>query len=302
MSIAERIRKARKLARMSQKKLGSAIGVTPQQVQLYEYGKNSPGADKVARLATGLQVTTDWLLTGRGPMKHSAPLPLQVRPGDLPDPSTINRAVVLHRLLVKLGTLNLGDQAVMEALVNRLLPGSVLAGVEAAEEEWLNTNPPSRDGPPVLDRIRRLWIDPLPLSTRHGAAGDQSHDVYDGDAEPGQVMRVPAEDLGAVIVRGDSAEPFARDGQAVLVDLTSPEVRVGDLCLVVSPADTVHLKRKKGSRHYESINPEHKDFICDANAEYKVVGVLTVHEIHDTVETSKDSAAPSVSSSKRRKK
>jgi transcriptional regulator with XRE-family HTH domain len=54
--VGEQIRKRRTMLNMSQAKLGDAVGVTFQQVQKYEKGKNRVGASRLQQIANVLQV------------------------------------------------------------------------------------------------------------------------------------------------------------------------------------------------------------------------------------------------------
>jgi transcriptional regulator with XRE-family HTH domain len=62
--VGERIRLLRKRRKMSQSDLGQAIGVTFQQIQKYENGKNRVGASRLHLVATALTVTITELFDG----------------------------------------------------------------------------------------------------------------------------------------------------------------------------------------------------------------------------------------------
>jgi transcriptional regulator with XRE-family HTH domain len=62
--VGARIRILRKRRKMSQEDLGKAIGVTFQQVQKYENGKNRVGASRLHRVATVLNVPIAELFDG----------------------------------------------------------------------------------------------------------------------------------------------------------------------------------------------------------------------------------------------
>ena len=51
MTIGQRIKKLRKSKGFTQSQLGDAIGVTFQQVQKYESGKNHPSIDRIKAIA-----------------------------------------------------------------------------------------------------------------------------------------------------------------------------------------------------------------------------------------------------------
>ncbi|GAU08109.1 helix-turn-helix domain-containing protein [Desulfoplanes formicivorans] len=63
-SFAFRLRKARESIGITQKELAKKIGVVPNSVQNYE-GGTFPKGDVVAKIAEALNVSTDWLLSGK---------------------------------------------------------------------------------------------------------------------------------------------------------------------------------------------------------------------------------------------
>src|ERR1700729_1478607 len=63
-AVGARIRLLRKRRKMSQEELGKAIGVTFQQVQKYENGKNRVGASRLHMVATALNVPIGELFDG----------------------------------------------------------------------------------------------------------------------------------------------------------------------------------------------------------------------------------------------
>jgi transcriptional regulator with XRE-family HTH domain len=64
--VGARIRLLRKRRKMSQEQLGKAIGVTFQQIQKYENGKNRVGASRLHRVAIALDVPITELFDGSG--------------------------------------------------------------------------------------------------------------------------------------------------------------------------------------------------------------------------------------------
>jgi transcriptional regulator with XRE-family HTH domain len=57
VQVGQRIRVQRQAIGMSQTKLADALGVTFQQVQKYERGKNRVGAGRLTKIASVLQVS-----------------------------------------------------------------------------------------------------------------------------------------------------------------------------------------------------------------------------------------------------
>jgi phage repressor protein C with HTH and peptisase S24 domain len=68
MSIGNRVRQARKDAKMTQGELASKAGIKQSTISDLELGK-SQGSTSVASIATALGVSPLWLETGRGPMR-----------------------------------------------------------------------------------------------------------------------------------------------------------------------------------------------------------------------------------------
>jgi len=81
MDLAERLRKARRVAGMSQQELARALGVTRSAVSNWEsVNPAHPASANMALLANALQVSFEWIATGRGEMRppraaHAAPAP-----------------------------------------------------------------------------------------------------------------------------------------------------------------------------------------------------------------------------------
>jgi len=59
---SNRLKDARLKAQHTQESLGEILGTDPRQIWRWESGKTVPNGDDVARLATALGVSTDYLL------------------------------------------------------------------------------------------------------------------------------------------------------------------------------------------------------------------------------------------------
>jgi transcriptional regulator with XRE-family HTH domain len=59
---AERLIQRRKELKLTQTKLAAAVGLDQRQISSYENALHVPAADTVARLATALDTSADWLL------------------------------------------------------------------------------------------------------------------------------------------------------------------------------------------------------------------------------------------------
>ena len=62
--VGNRVRMRRMMLEMSQTKLGDALGLTFQQVQKYEKGKNRIGASRLQHISHILQVPVDFFFDG----------------------------------------------------------------------------------------------------------------------------------------------------------------------------------------------------------------------------------------------
>lgn len=59
---SERLRKIRKLKKMTQKQVAEGSGLSENQYQFYEYGKQEPGIGIFAKICECLNVSADYLL------------------------------------------------------------------------------------------------------------------------------------------------------------------------------------------------------------------------------------------------
>ncbi len=64
LKIAEKIRRQRIASSVSQQELADAIGVTFQQIQKYEYGKNRVASNNLLRIADALEVPVGYFFEG----------------------------------------------------------------------------------------------------------------------------------------------------------------------------------------------------------------------------------------------
>lgn len=68
---------------MEQKKFASLVGVSPQKVSEWKSGKAKSYTKRIPQIAEALGTTTEYLLTGNGPKKKTAP-------AGVPDSDTIS--------------------------------------------------------------------------------------------------------------------------------------------------------------------------------------------------------------------
>lgn len=72
MGIGIRIKKARKLRKMSQEELAALVGVKQPSVSEWEREISNPTMDSLAMVASIMKVRLDWLGKGEGEMEESA--------------------------------------------------------------------------------------------------------------------------------------------------------------------------------------------------------------------------------------
>lgn len=88
MELAQRIRRARRIAGLSQQALAEAVGVTRSAVGNWEAAAGvRPASDRLALLACALHVNFEWLATGRGTMQL---------PAGLDDPPAVEGLLVVE--------------------------------------------------------------------------------------------------------------------------------------------------------------------------------------------------------------
>jgi len=71
--LADRIRRARRSARLSQSGLAARVGVTSSAAAQWEHPDGTkPGLSRLQSIATATAVNFEWLATGRGPQLRGA--------------------------------------------------------------------------------------------------------------------------------------------------------------------------------------------------------------------------------------
>jgi transcriptional regulator with XRE-family HTH domain len=66
VKFGNRLKKARKEKKLTQKQLAESIGINQKQYQHWERGRAEPSFDKVKRLSYVLEINVEWLLYGNG--------------------------------------------------------------------------------------------------------------------------------------------------------------------------------------------------------------------------------------------
>ena len=65
MTLGQRIRMRRETLKLTQQELAEALGLTPQHISAIEQEKRAPSLPALAKLATELGVTVDYLVVGQ---------------------------------------------------------------------------------------------------------------------------------------------------------------------------------------------------------------------------------------------
>jgi len=65
MTLGKRIRMRRETLELTQQELAEALGLTPQHISAIEQEKRAPSLPTLAKLATELGVTVDYLVVGK---------------------------------------------------------------------------------------------------------------------------------------------------------------------------------------------------------------------------------------------
>ena len=65
MTLGQRIRMRRETLKLTQQELAEALGLTPQHISAIEQEKRAPSLPTLAKLATELGVTVDYLVVGK---------------------------------------------------------------------------------------------------------------------------------------------------------------------------------------------------------------------------------------------
>lgn len=73
-ALGSRIRRARRLASLSQAQLAAKVGVQRSAVTHWESGDTAPTCDRLAMVAIACDVHFEWLATGRGAVAYQHPL------------------------------------------------------------------------------------------------------------------------------------------------------------------------------------------------------------------------------------
>jgi transcriptional regulator with XRE-family HTH domain len=91
--VGQRIKLLRKLSKMSQAKLGDAVGMTFQQIQKYEHGTNRVGASRLFELSQILDVSISYFFDDMPPEIAGEPkaVAANIDAFDLPEAKEIAR-------------------------------------------------------------------------------------------------------------------------------------------------------------------------------------------------------------------
>ncbi|MBK9080991.1 MAG: helix-turn-helix transcriptional regulator [Rhizobiales bacterium] len=102
--VGERIRARRVELKLTQSALAKAIGVTFQQVQKYENGKNRIGAGSLGPIAEFLGVSTSYLLGEAGADGQPGFAEAGQAGYEASDPAVAREAMALHRAFLRIAS------------------------------------------------------------------------------------------------------------------------------------------------------------------------------------------------------
>ena len=79
MTLAERLKKIRKVAKLRQSEFGAAIGLEQKTVSDYETGRTAPGTARLYLIAERFNVNPEWLINGTGEQYKSQTVDAETR-------------------------------------------------------------------------------------------------------------------------------------------------------------------------------------------------------------------------------
>jgi transcriptional regulator with XRE-family HTH domain len=104
--VGSRVRMRRLLVGMSQEKLGTALGLTFQQVQKYEKGTNRIGASRLQQIAGILGVPVDFFFDGAPQMQEGGGFAEGPASGYVADFLSTAEGVQLMKAFIRVGDAN----------------------------------------------------------------------------------------------------------------------------------------------------------------------------------------------------
>ena len=100
--VGGRVRMRRLIVRISEEKLGEALGITFQQVQKYEKGTNRIGASRLQQIAEVLRVPIEFFFEGVPHVTSQGVIASDVAPGYMADFLSTSEGVQLTRAFVRI--------------------------------------------------------------------------------------------------------------------------------------------------------------------------------------------------------
>lgn len=206
----------------------------------------TPNSDIVIRLATRLEVTTDFLLLGSD--KCTCSEEQEELLSHFNNLSPIDKGKVIERAetLAELAAERAAKERAAEQAKKTAKP------VELAADEQPEPNEPEDDRSDEDNEDFYIDLCSLPASAGTGVQLDE------GYTEPMQIVRTKLAERAnyAVRVSGDSMEDTYYDGDIVLIE-TCPNIDVGEIGLFVVN-DQGYIKQR-GEDRLISLNPERDD-------------------------------------------
>lgn len=243
MSFASRLKEQRLRMNFTQAELANILGVTKSAIGNYETGLNSPKAEILFKVFEVLKCDANYLFQDEMADMHE----------ETASPEEMNNLVKRYRRL--------------DTLSQKL----VLSVIEIELERCNSISSRVLGG--ANKKVNNSYTVSFRISDQPASAGTGVYLGPDGFTEHMvNAEAVKGADFG-VPVSGDSMEPLYKDGDIILVSMSSP-VRMGDIALVTMDGCGYVKKLGKGvlisvNHHYDPI-PVTEDIRING----KVIGVL----------------------------
>jgi transcriptional regulator with XRE-family HTH domain len=112
--VGQRLRSRRIFLRMSQTEVADALGITFQQIQKYEKGKNRVGASRLQQMSETLGVSPIYFFEGAPTVGKKAPAPQE---GELPEGAIVSFLGTREGAALVRGFLAIKQSPIRQALI-----------------------------------------------------------------------------------------------------------------------------------------------------------------------------------------
>lgn len=283
LTLSERIKCARKFARLSQEGIRIAVGAGKGMGQKWELAETDksyrkPSDETMMAIASVCGVRLEWLMDGTGTMedptrvawgKRIAEAIQSIGGAGIAGPKMELPAETLHRWM-RVGPATIAETIELENGFHRSGTPEHIAkmALNSRSDDIRLTQIIRTDTQPArIPHVRKdeAWVS-IPVYTAKAAAGSgyqNGHDEVSGDIRMSpehirQVLRVPPEALAVLHVVGDSMTPILHPGDAIFIDTRSPGL-VTDGIYLIRQDDALMVKQVQrlpgGAIQVSSRNP-----------------------------------------------